>query len=940
MKNRNHKSSIGFVIITMLTIFFSDCTSDRDSLQGGDFGAYYTRIITGTDWEMFDRTGDFSDIIIDFGPGKGKFVFWRGASYLPYWENASGEKFFVDEIIPRKGDGSEMMPDRVNTYSHVSLIESSGAKATVHWRYLPDFSGANPHTGVVANQFVDEYFTLNSDGKVTRLVKTGTEKIDEWNDPGNRISQEFQLSQRGIVDGVRTPATISKQNGSVIENKLIKKTIVDPIAWFHFDEAKGDLTHESLGNTASTIPGDKTIWKKGVSGTALQFDGYKTAVQIPSNEALKPVDEITLEGWVAIGAYPWSWCPIVQQADDVPEEVRLFRGEYDITDLEKRDGDLSIGLVGGDPDNQEGDVDVEQEIDFDEIEFIVKYQKEDDTGYFLGINGHGHPGFKIRIGGVWEELTSEVFLERKKWYHIAATYSQSSGTMMLFVDGEKTDEKQVAKAEIELSLKDIQIGRGKERRPTDPVRENTFPGTYSFDGLIDEVKIYDVALSQKDIKSTFDLYEADAVTGLDKRVLPEGENRNTFGGYYANLKFYDSWDNMWRFGEHSDVIVEFDNNPSKFVFWKGVSYIPMMVNENNFWYSNEFNETWSTSGGEGCQEPMSDKQCLYNHVRIIENTPARVVVHYRFPLVDVNKFKANYVEETGWYDVADWYYYIYPDGIASKVEHLWTSGERIHEWQESMAIFGPDQHPHDLIEREETFTIVRIDGEYESYDWNPLPPDGIDGPAKANIHHINYKGEYDPVTIVEEIQWSNVYGGEITDFAIFPTWNHWPVSQMPSDGRYASYPDRTCHSSLSHIYPPDYDAQFGNRPYQTKILLEGMLNQAPLDLIPLAKSWIQPPLLSNVKGCTGNYDKSQRAYIFETESDDISMTLLATEDSPVENICMVFKHWNSGQQAVVSVDGSKVESKQGIVRDTDGSYKLLIWIDVKSNKSVDVEVKA
>lgn len=940
MKNRGWKSAIGLVCITMLTFFIGNCAIAQDSMQEGDFGAYYTRLITGADWEMFDRTGDFSDIVIDLGSGKGKFVFWRGASYLPYWENASGEKFFVDELIPRQGDGNDIMPDKVNTYSHVSLIESSKANATVHWRYLPDFNGTNPHLGVLANQFVDEYFTLTSEGKVTRLIKTGTEKIDEWNDPGNRISQEFQLSQKGIVDEVITPATVSDQKEITKGNRVIKKTIVDPIAWFHFDEATGDLTHESRGNTESRISGDKTIWKKGVSGTALQFDGYKTSVQIPLSKALKPVSEITLSGWVAIGAYPWSWCPIVQQADDVPEEVRLFRGEYDITDLDKREGDLSIGLVGGDPENQEGDVDVEQEIDFDEIEFMVKYQKEDDTGYFLGINGHGHPGFKIRIGGVWEELTSEVFLERKKWYHIAATYSQSSGKMMLFVDGVKTDEKQVAKAEIELSFKDIQIGRGKERRPTDPVRENTFPGTYSFDGLIDEVKIYDVALSQKDIKSTYTLYAADEVVDLDKRVLPEGENRKAFGGYYTNLKFYDSWDNMWRFGEHSDVIVEFDNNPSKFIFWKGVSYIPMMVNENNFWYSNEFNETWSTSGGEGCQEPMSDKQCLYNHVRIIENTPARVVVHYRFPLVDVNKFKANYVEETGWYDVADWYYYIYPDGIASKVEQLWTSGERIHEWQESMAIFGPDQHPHDLIEREETFTIVRIDGEHEIYDWNPLPPDGIEGPAGSNIHHINYKGEYDPVTIVEEIQWSNVYGGEITDYAIFPTWNHWPVSQMPSDGRYASYPDRTCHSSLSHIYPPDYDAQFGNRPYQTKILLEGMLNQAPLELIPLAKSWIQPPLLSNVKGCTGNYDKSQRAYIFETESDDVSMTVLANEDSPVENICMVFKHWNSGKKARVSVNGGKVESKQGIVRDTDGSYKLLIWIDVKSDKSVDVEVKA
>jgi len=939
MKNRGELSFVGLGIIIVISIAICSC-ANQEPLNEGDFGAYYTRLVTGAEWEKYDRTGDFADIVVDLGSGKGKFIFWRGASYLPYWENASGKIFFVDEIIPRRGDGSEMMPDRVNTYSRVTLIESTDTVAIVLWRYLPDFEGTNPHTGVEAIQFVEEYFTVNARGEVRRTIKTGTEKIDNWNNPENKITQKMILSKRGIVEKGRTAASINVEAAITEGNAIIDQTIVEPLAWFQLDEASGDRTHESRTKAEAIIPGDKTMWKKGISGTALQFDGYKTVVKIPSDEAVKPTAEITLEGWVAIGAYPWSWCPIVQQADDVPEEVRLFRGEYDITDLEKREGDLSIGLVGGDPENQEGDVDVAQEIDFDEIEFIVKYMKEDDTGYFLGINGHGHPGFKLRLGGVWEELTSDVFLERKTWYHIAATYSRSSGKMILYVDGKKTDEKQVAKAAIELSSKDIQIGKGKERRPTDPVRENTFPGEYSFDGLIDEVKIYDVALSQEEIMATYDLYAPDATADLEKRVLPGGENRNSFGGYYTNLKFYDSWDNMWRFGDHPDVIVEFDDNPSRFVFWRGVSYIPMMVNEKDFWYSNEFNETWSTSGGEGCQEPMSDKQCLYNHVRIIENTPARVVVHYRFPLVDVKKIKANYVEETGWYDVADWYYYIYPDGVASKVEHLWTSGERIHEWQESMAIFGPDQHPHDLIEREETFTIVRIDGQYETFDWNPLPPDGIEGPEGSNIHHVNYKGEYDPVTIVEEIIWSNVYGGEITDYAIFPTWNHWPVAQMPSDGRYASYPDRTCHSSLSHIYPPDYDVQYGNRPYQMKILLEGMLKQEPLDLIPLARSWIQPPLLSAVKGCTGNYDQAQRAYVFNTEADEISMTVLANEESPVENICMIFKQWNSKQSANVSIDGEEVECKQGIVRDTDGSYTLLIWIEKQADEPLDIEINA
>ncbi len=162
---------------------------------------------------------------------------------------------------------------------------------------------------------------------------------------------------------------------------------------------------------------------------------------------------------------------------------------------------------------------------------------------------------------------------------------------------------------------------------------------------------------------------------------------------------------------------------------------------------------------------------------------------------------------------------------------------------------------------------------------------------------------------------------------------------MPSDGRYASYPDRTCHSSLSHIFPPDYDQQFGNRPFQTKLFLEGMLKQAPLELIPLARSWIQAPMLSQVKGCTGYYDKPQRAYQFEVESDHMSMTLMANEEKPVQNICLVFKHWNSKKEAMVSIDGKKTACKQGIVRDTDGSYKLLIWIEMETIDPIEVDVQ-
>jgi hypothetical protein len=115
-------------------------------------------------------------------------------------------------------------------------------------------------------------------------------------------------------------------------------------------------------------------------------------------------------------------------------------------------------------------------------------------------------------------------------------------------------------------------------------------------------------------------------------------------------------------------------------------------------YANEFNETWNRSGGQGCQEPMSDKESFFNHVRVIENTPARVVVHWRYPLVDVLHVLANHNPETGWGDWSDWYYYIYPDGVASKRMHLWTDGPRNHEWHEAMAILSPNQHPEQVLE--------------------------------------------------------------------------------------------------------------------------------------------------------------------------------------------------------------------------------------------------
>jgi hypothetical protein len=917
-----------FVLLT-LTFLIVRCNNNdivSESFKLGEFGAFYTRINSGEEFEKYARVGDHADIVVDLGKNNMTLVFWRGSSYLPYLKTENGQ-WPVDEVIERNGDGTDQMPDRTNIYSFVKIISKSEDEVIIHWRYLPQFEGGNPQLGVSSDKFVDEYFYIKPSGEVKRTIQKGTARIDEWNDPANMLIHTFKLTPSGIKDVILNERSDYMTHESIAGSPLIEKVIVDPVAWWKFDEGVGNHTREYIKDISTEVAGHKTLWRKGVSGTALQFDGYFSEIILPPSDAPEISDAITLESWVALGAYPWSFVPVIQQADDEPEVL-----------LTKKGGEAFLRGEEGREKFEESLEDEEEEESFD---FVMK--EEDDTGYFLGIDGYGNPSFKLRVGGKWEQLNTDFHLKRKQWYHITGTFDKISGEMKVFVNGKKVGQKQVAKSVIETSDKGIRIGKGKDRRPIRPVRDNTFSDTYSLDGLIDEVRIYDVALTDEQILESYQLFASNseqfAQVPMDPRVLPAGENRGEFGGYYTHLKFYDVWDNLWRFADHPDVVVEFDINPSKFVFWRGTGYIPMMVNESGQWYSNEFNETWNKTGGEGCQEPMSDKEAYTNHVRIIENTQARTVVHWRYPLIDVKHVMANYEEEYGWCDWSDWYYYIYPDGIAVKTMHLWTHGERNHEWQESMGIFGPDQHPEDVINTKAALTMLSLSGDMITYDWVDHPPDNVDEPKEKCIQYINYTGEYKPVTIGEFGE-TDVYSGELTEYGAFPSWNHWPVAQMPSDGRYATYPDRTAHSSLTHVPPVVYkEERSGPTPFYQKILMEAMLNWNPEQLVPLARSWINAPEIKGMAGASGEYDPGQRAYVLTKRDSDISFSIEASDESPLVNPAFILKNWGDKKDVEVFVSDMKAECRQGIFRDTDGSKTMAIWIDINENSKVNFVIR-
>jgi len=91
----------------------------------------------------------------------------------------------------------------------------------------------------------------------------------------------------------------------------------------------------------------------------------------------------------------------------------------------------------------------------------------------------------------------------------------------------------------------FQIGRNLDELPAAATRP--IPASYSFDGIIDELKIYGRALDASEIKRSYDSLRPTSPPPLTWRKLPsipDGQKR--FGEFYTSLKFYPEWDlEMW-----------------------------------------------------------------------------------------------------------------------------------------------------------------------------------------------------------------------------------------------------------------------------------------------------------------------------------------------------------------------------------------------------------
>lgn len=367
-----------------------------------------------------------------------------------------------------------------------------------------------------------------------------------------------------------------------------------PLARWRFDRslaplAKVERVQDDAGSQTDTVRGN--AWAAaGVEGGALQFDGITAHIVRPAAASPKLSGPFTLESWVALGAYPFNWCPVLQQ--------------------------------------QEGE----------------------QAGYFFGVGDRGQVGFRLAAGGKWYAIETADRLPLRQWAHLAAVFDGKAAT--IYVNGRAAGSTPVAGELAPAGNADLWIGRNRydleQTQPVSPDRQYEAP--ILFDGILDEIVVWDGARAAAEIGAAYLKNKPSTPPRIEVRVLPAGPpGPGRFGAEYARLSYYKGWDDLWRVGDYPDVVVRFDQAGYRFVLWRGTSYIPHWVTENGIWYDNEFTESFQP-GLRGSAEPMSDKTCRYSNVRIIESSDARVVIHWRYAPVDVGYKFAFTDPASGWGD--------------------------------------------------------------------------------------------------------------------------------------------------------------------------------------------------------------------------------------------------------------------------------------------------
>jgi len=265
-------------------------------------------------------------------------------------------------------------------------------------------------------------------------------------------------------------------------------------------------------------------------------------------------------------------------------------------------------------------------------------------------------------------------------------------------------------------------------------------------------------------------------------------------GTFSSLPFADAWDPTFQ-----DVVVALPNG-SRFVFWRGSSYVPFWAGRRNTGLSYEWAETSPPADGfTDCVEPLMDKELRYGRVRIMESTPARIHVRWSYQSCDF-QYKV-------WGDSAVEDYYFYRDGFGTRVLTLQSEPSGDYELSEFIILTPQATYPFSVLPPN-LVDILFLDGQKRELAFPFLPAeqgDKIKSRDMAAIFRVRLHKE-DPVAAIYfnplDRQLPQAVFGPFRDQGQIVTpcyWgSHWPLARGKTTGW--AFDDRVqytpCHNSV------------------------------------------------------------------------------------------------------------------------------------------------
>jgi hypothetical protein len=182
-------------------------------------------------------------------------------------------------------------------------------------------------------------------------------------------------------------------------------------------------------------------------------------------------------------------------------------------------------------------------------------------------------------------------------------------------------------------------------------------------------------------------------------------------GVLSSLSYSNGWP-----ANLKDVIISFPNG-SRFVFWRGASYIPFWAGRQNTGMTYEWAERPPPPEGfSDSVEPLMDKELRFGRVDILESTAARVHVRWTYQSCDFN-YKV-------FGDAAVEDFYFYPDGIGTRVLSLRSTPEIKWELSEFIILTPQAAFPFEVLPSN-LIDVLPIDGRQKQQLFFPR-----EGPAR------------------------------------------------------------------------------------------------------------------------------------------------------------------------------------------------------------------